>query len=441
MNRPPPLADPRIDFLTRAISPRRPPSPGARPTPGLAELAPPRGRLRERGLKGALLRLAIQRASEDARRRQALRRRAEQTVRRELTSAASLGFSLVEMVGVLAVIAILATAVVPPVMKQMDDAARTKEMADQSAMAAALKSHVLRAKSIPDATTWAAVISDEAMMPMAAITNTPRGYARAFLIDTNGWLGTVTLPYNQTTNGTATAPASARMMIVATLGRALPLTSGQPPAATFNDIWNTPQGAKPSTWTTWAGNGGDLLIQRINLAPLFHRLILVNSDVGGIGGFAIDGSAPLAVPVGGSGWDAYYLEGTVFGLYDTNTALMVRAALESDTSCVFESGVWRDGIQSGVRTAPQDIVANASQFLSSPAFPRPAPGADPASLASLMYSFMSTYNQWATESPPFSRGQNAPDLLVMQGLVQAIQHASIAQGFPMAGGNDGEGDE
>lgn len=318
-------------------------------------------------------------------------------------------FSLIEMVGVMAIIAILAAAVVPVVMKQMDQAALTKETSDLSCMAAALQSYILTTKTVPSYTDWAAAISSVAAMSVPSVTNTPRGHARAFLVDPALQIGGAGLPYTQTANSCTTAPVSARLMIVSTLARALPVSSGVPTSIAFNDIWNTPKGTKPSTWTTWAGNGQDLVIQRINLASLFCRLILNNSDVGGAGFFAVDGTNTVAMPVGAGGWSAYYLRGTTLGLCDTNGLLMARELLTSDVSHVFDSGIWRDTSQFGLRTnavPASDPSAIAAQFINAPPPPGSKWGATPSGVASLISAYTYAYTAWATESPCFSYNGN-----------------------------------
>lgn len=313
-------------------------------------------------------------------------------------------FTLLEIVGVLAIISILATAMIPAMMKQMDQAALSKEMSDMASIAAALQSHVLNSKSIPNYNNWVATLSLDAAMPADTLTNTVRGLPRAFLIDTNGWLGTTNLPFTQSTNGLPVCPTNARVMIVSTLGKALPVSSGKPATASFNDIWNTPTGSTPSTWTTWGGNPQDLVVQRINLTPLFHRLILVNGSVGGTGYFSIDGSVPMDMPTNALGWSRYFLDGTIIGLHDTNGTLVAGEVLKSDLSRVFDNGIWRDGTQVGLRTnAPgSDWVSLATQFIANGTSASLQFKGTTRAMASLITSYMYAYSAWVSENPCFS---------------------------------------
>jgi hypothetical protein len=162
-----------------------------------------------------------------------------------------------------------------------------------------------------------------------------------------------------------------------------------------------------SSFTTWINNGGkagDLVIQRINLDPLFHHVILVNGYIPPAHGyFSINGSSPAPVPYGGSGTNTYYLDGSVLGLYDTNSNLMAQEIIKRDLSRVFEYGLWRDQIYAGTTNgflAGLDLLA-ASFFVSA------APigstnGATPPGVLGSMASYMEGYMSWAAMSPCFS---------------------------------------
>src|SRR5437773_2612186 len=94
-------------------------------------------------------------------------------------------FTLIERIGVLAVIAILAAVLVPSVIKRMDQAARTKETADLSAIADSYTQYILRNKTIPSDTNWTPAVASQMSLPVSAIATNARRYARAFLIDQN----------------------------------------------------------------------------------------------------------------------------------------------------------------------------------------------------------------------------------------------------------------
>src|ERR1017187_9741650 len=100
-------------------------------------------------------------------------------------NASGRGFTLLELVGVLAVMAILAAVMVPVAVKRLDNSAWSTETASLSPMAGALKLYILRNNAIPDESRWATNIGSQLGLASSSITNTPRNYSRAYLIDTD----------------------------------------------------------------------------------------------------------------------------------------------------------------------------------------------------------------------------------------------------------------
>ena len=322
-----------------------------------------------------------------------------------------LAFSLLEMIGVLAIIAILAATLTPVVIRRIDRAAWTKEVADLGAISNALVMQVLKSKASFDETTWAAAAANWTQWPVTNITTTPRGYSRVCLLDTNGWLGGFPAgsPFTQTTNGTS-SPNNARVLIVSTIATALPVSSGRPGNASFNDVWYTPARAKPSTWTTWKGSGDDLVIQRINLTPLFCQLILNNKWTNIAAAFTIDTNTsavfvPMTPP--NAPWNSYYVAGTVLGL-NSNSVVQTRQVLTRNTSFVFENGSWIGQIMNGPTTTniattfASSAVAFFDALWNSDAANKGAKGSSQSAVLSAMANFMLDYTMWADTTPPFN---------------------------------------
>jgi len=319
-------------------------------------------------------------------------------------------FSIFEFVGILGVIAIMAALAVPRVIKRIDSAAWTKESATVSAMADALTQRVLRTNNIPDESTWLTALSTDLNQPSFNIATNARNYRRAFIPDRSGWLG-YTLPYDQNQNGTSGAPTNSRILIVSSLMGALPNSLfSYPSAAIFNDLWGTQQGSLPTNgiWSTYKGKADDLLIQRVNLERLFHRIILINNDIGSQPYFSIKVGAnnvELPVPQGGSGQNAYYLDGTVLGLRDTSHSMQVQEIIRSDLSRVYERGIWRDEIGVGVNTngSAGDFSVAAAAFFGAAA----PPGSystwnpTPRGVAEALCAYMYGYAAWACEATCF----------------------------------------
>ncbi len=333
-------------------------------------------------------------------------------------------FSLIELIGVVAVFAILGAMTVPVVIRQIDEAARTKEVSDLHAISNAIVLQMVGTngtKTIPSQAGWAQTVANWARLPVAKVTKTPRGYDRIFLIDTNGWFGTAAgrLPYTQTINGTVSSPLNARLMVVSrTGGPALPVVNGAPGTAAFNDIWNTADRAKPGTWT-WGGTGDDLLIQRMNLEPLFHRLVLVNRDPPGNASLSIDSTNTIGLT---NVFASYYLNGTDVGLYNGTSppTAQMRVLLDQDRSFLFQGGLWFGDLDPGggySDVAGNTFAALAGQFLATEWVDTAHKGGNQQGVVLAMFDFMLTYQLWANQCPHFpthasSRNQ-VPEYLLM----------------------------
>jgi len=330
------------------------------------------------------------------------------------------------MIGVLGVIAILAAVMAPSVIRRVDRAAWTKETADLNSIADSYTAYILRSKTIPSHTNsatipnWASAVASQMSLPVSSISTNARRYARAFLIDTNFVIGGASLPYSQTTNGT-TKPVSARVMIVSSLGRALPISTGIPTSTEFNAIWNTAEGAKPATatWTNWAGSGDDLRIKKLNLEPLFYQLILVDhtGSTNNVARYSIDSTNSFAIPLDAATrlrmLNAYFLDSTTVGLLDASGQVQARHLLKRSISFIFEADAWRGQIQGDQQkygASGSDFYNHAVTFFNRPTNPwggnPQAHGASQWGVMISMYTFMFDYTYWANECPHFDRHGN-----------------------------------
>jgi type II secretory pathway pseudopilin PulG len=321
---------------------------------------------------------------------------------------------LIESIAVLAVLAILAAVLVPPVIRRVDRAAWTVETANLNTIADALTQSIIRTKTIPTFTNWSSAVASQMSLPVSAIDTNARRYARAFLIDPDLNINGAGLPYTQTTNGSA-KPINARVMILSSLAQALPIASGAPTATDFNNIWNAAENTVPAgtPFSGWTGTGDDLRIKKLNLEPLFHQLILFNHDPPNAdptrdAPFSIDRGSTMTVSSGPPGRNRYYLESSDLWLFDSNFNLRTRYLLERNISFVFESGAWRGQIQGGETfsdTSGQtasDFLRLATAFYSAPTSANALnAGASPSSVLVTMYTFMFDYVFWATQCPNF----------------------------------------
>jgi type II secretory pathway pseudopilin PulG len=346
--------------------------------------------------------------------------RAGRTVRRQQ------GFSLLEMIGVLGVMAVMATLLMPSVIQQMKLAAAEQEEEALQQLAQGLKDHVIRNKQIPDETDWAQVIATELGLQTAEVSVNASRVARVYLIDPALRIGAAdgTLPYTQTNNGSVVEPASSswRLMIVSSLdaARSIPVSSGVSDATIFNNLWNAADGTVPAGWpASWQNRGDELKIQRINLAALFKRLILTNYDSPSSGIFAMDDNTHASIPA--DGINAFFIEGTVVGLFDSNQFVESRQLLRWPATFVFERGHWRGQILQGLKLTDDDLYPASTLFLKSALNVNAASGATPAVVVDAMAGYMTNYADWAAAGFP---GTGAATRNAVQAAQAALKNAS-----------------
>lgn len=336
------------------------------------------------------------------------------------------GFTLLELIGVLMVMAILATIMVPPFIERMKMAAAEHESADLQQLAQGLKNHILRNKHIPDEMDWAQVTATELGLQVGDVDTNSKGSPRVYLIDPAFRIGAIdgVLPYTQTSSGSVVEPAAGswRLIILSSLDPAklIPVSSGVIDAASFAYIWNAADDEVPAGWTgPWLNHGVDVRIQRINLAPLFKRLIVNNYGSPASGVFAIDAGAPGAIPAGGI--NTFLIEGTVVTLLDSNQVLESRHILRRPATFVYERGTWRGQVFQGLHFTDDGIYAASTLFLNSRLNADAASGATPSTLVDAMTGYMSSYANWISADLP---GPGSPAFGALQTAQTTLKNVS-----------------
>lgn len=321
---------------------------------------------------------------------------------RHARRAGGVGYTLIEMIGVLAIVAILVTLTVPPIIERVNQAKAEKEMQELPLLGDALSRHILRTKTIPGP-EWAQIIADELAVPINRVTTSSAGVLRVYLVDPDIHIGADTgiLPYTQTDEGSEEPPENARVMLIASQGWSLPDFIANGVASTseiFDQIWDAPKGTVPQGWPSyWAGKGENLKIVRINLAPLFHRLIVNPLTEGQTVQIALDEREPFDVPA--AGLSAYYLEGTVIGLYKDGQ-LESRDLLMGDRSYTYERGIWRGQLLEGKVKDATDLARGLDAFRTAPLNPGATSGTTQHKVMDAYYNYVLTYAAWARAGFP-----------------------------------------
>jgi type II secretory pathway pseudopilin PulG len=325
--------------------------------------------------------------------------------RNEATTA----MTLVEVIGVLAVTAVLAGVLIPVALRILDRIAHDKEAASLRTLGDAFQMSIMKTRSIPAQAGWPQFIATNAGIDVYSVTNNLRKRTRVLVFDKGSTWFLANLPYSQSASSCTAIPDKPRVMLASSIAGQLPftdLTAGQ-----FDSLWNTPEGSLPAGLGL-NGDPYDVQIQRMNLAPLFVNLLVSTYKPGtyGNGYFGFENKAPLNPAPYGAGVSAYYLRGTVLNLCtsaDTNIPPVHTQILQEDSSFVFETNVWESSIVGPIPVLGSgDLASVVDAFLK--AYPNPNAfyytnnfyRTQQFLVASTMAGFMSNYYAWATNGFP-----------------------------------------
>lgn len=331
----------------------------------------------------------------------------------ETSASGHRGFTLIEMVGVLTVVMILATVIFATTIRQLDVVAGNQESATLKSYGDALQQSIRRNRQIPGATNWAITIAAESGANVATVMTNTRGRPRILLIHPQIEIGQNNggLPYSQnvtgsvvTVGGEVVPPKNPQLMILSSVGPPLPasLTAGFS-IAQWQDLWNTPDGTLPaggSPWDTWGGSGADLKIRRIDLSPLFVHVMLNNYGTPGGGQYSIDSLATNTVPNTAVGTEAYFLKDTVLGLFKHTGTMESQQIVAHDCTYFYASGIWQASLTEPPVTPPT-LEYMAIRFYTSPWNLHAAgPPETQGTVLDAMEAFMNAYGAWAAGGFP-----------------------------------------
>ena len=202
------------------------------------------------------------------------------------------GFSLIELIGVLAIMSILASIILPNMLKRMDIANADAEASNLVSLASELEQYITTQFTIPSVNTWASAIASVSALPINEVSSNKYGFKRGFYVDPKFFTATdvVFLDYKQTT-GLLAPPVSPRIILVSDLkGNALPAPTT---SAAFDAIWN-------QTPATSVLESDTLKVHRIYLGYLFHPVLLLNSSTQ-IPSYQLNTQPTKALPIANNG--------------------------------------------------------------------------------------------------------------------------------------------
>jgi len=275
---------------------------------------------------------------------------------------AATGFTLIEVIGVLAIMAIAAGVLTPSIAQRIS---RMRSAAEDSKLATigdAVVQFATLHQQIPGTDSWSAEVAQLlGWSPQEVRCSIPQdsSTARVFLIHPSfapANIGSGSFSdriWTQGTDGTSSV-RDARILILSVhrSGLALPLSSGTAPSASeFDQVWNwypdPSTQAPPSGWpSAWDGHGENLHVRRINFQPLFRRVTFSNAGFpDSIPSFQIGSGSPVRLRSTPT-FDALYLTGTTLRVYRANPGsdspgmLQLIHTLRGDVNFVYAHDQW-----------------------------------------------------------------------------------------------------
>ncbi|HBR96974.1 MAG TPA: hypothetical protein DD979_06310 [Gammaproteobacteria bacterium] len=220
------------------------------------------------------------------------------------------GFTLVEMVGVMAIMAILASAIVPNMIRSVMRARADQETTTLSTLADDLQRYILTNQSIPSPATnaWTTALASVSDLPRDKVEYNDNGFRRALYFDPRFLTSsdtTFTGYVQQHGNITLVSP---RVMLVSSLqanASAAPTTTSD-----FDAIWDQTSSASVI-------ESESIKIERLNLGRFFHRLVLVNEGTSNNPAYTLGTAAASTVTTAASPLTLSVLENTQVELFDS----------------------------------------------------------------------------------------------------------------------------
>lgn len=177
----------------------------------------------------------------------------------------SAGFTLVEMIGVMAILAIMAGILTPNVLRSIERASVVAEQQTLGKLGGQVKKYLHDYGFVPAVGTWDTNIATYSEVSVLDIRTNKRQNNRVYLLDPDP------------------AAPQERAIILSSMraGMALPTSANINTALRFAALWDTVDGQVPSavSWGGWTAQAAEyLIIERINFKSEYRTIVLQNTS-------------------------------------------------------------------------------------------------------------------------------------------------------------------
>lgn len=342
------------------------------------------------------------------------------------------GATLVEVIGVLSIIAILGAVVTPAVSQRMRQAEQEAEANTMASIAKALEKTIFERKTLPGTNDWVDWIALELDQPFERLANNRSGHPRRLLYHPGSALIPGGVGRTQTASGFPNvSPGVDRILIVSTLGKAFPAGLDLRAEETFEAFWNTEPHEVPEGWPAEGGQDpDDLRIARLDLGELLHRVVINNLSVSNTAAsISVEENATIvSISRGnpGQAWQRSFIDGTGLNLLGLQGAIWSCELINEDRTFYWTDAGW------GLLTPPERPawyaarIALVTDFLNT-SFPEALNQQRPRAAIDELYRSMWTYMDWA-EAGFLEGGNNksaAPDAYVMRATVSRLNEGTL----------------
>ena len=311
------------------------------------------------------------------------------------------GFTIIEFVGVLSIVVILAAMVAPSLLQSVVRKQRISESKHLTDIKDAFVAASIRTHALPDDSSWSSFVAEEMSVASGQVLLNPAGNNRILIADPTMVIDPISsdagLPFAQSPPG-ATEPSNLRFLILSSVGKPLPSLTG----VSFTDLWDKPESGLPSQWPDdWGGNPLDLKMIRIELGSLFHRVILNNLSLSSAADWNLDGSGQIQTLPAVTQIEMWMMEQSELTFYELDgqtSQLSFVELITEDASFVFDDGEWKRFLDSQLDGDCEDVFADLVNSFLSASTPPDAAEANPQAVVDALFEFSRGFDLLSRES-------------------------------------------